>query len=102
MSSTSTPINAGTIAVIGAGITGITTAYNLAKRGCRVTIYDRHPYAAMETSFANGGQQDGTMTIAGAAVQAPVNQQAGIVFFGVSSSNTAQWTIAGTISVIEQ
>lgn len=44
------------IAVIGAGITGITTAYNLAKRGCRVTIFDRHPYAAMETSFANGGQ----------------------------------------------
>ena len=44
------------IAVIGAGITGITTAYNLAKRGCRVTIFDQHPYAAMETSFANGGQ----------------------------------------------
>jgi D-amino-acid dehydrogenase len=44
------------IAVIGAGITGITTAYNLAKRGCKVTIFDRHPYAAMETSFANGGQ----------------------------------------------
>ena len=44
------------IAVIGAGITGITTAYNLAKRGARVTIFDRHPYAAMETSFANGGQ----------------------------------------------
>jgi len=45
-----------TIAVIGAGITGITTAYNLAKRGCKVTIFDQHPYAAMETSFANGGQ----------------------------------------------
>ena len=44
------------IAVIGAGITGITTAYNLAKRGCRVTVFDKHPYAAMETSFANGGQ----------------------------------------------
>jgi D-amino-acid dehydrogenase len=44
------------IAVIGAGITGITTAYTLARRGCRVTIFDRHPYAAMETSFANGGQ----------------------------------------------
>jgi D-amino-acid dehydrogenase len=32
------------------------TAYNLARRGCRVTIFDRHLYAAMETSFANGGQ----------------------------------------------
>ncbi len=44
------------IAVIGAGITGVTTAYNLVKRGCRVTLFDAHPYAAMETSFANGGQ----------------------------------------------
>jgi D-amino-acid dehydrogenase len=44
------------IAVIGAGITGATTAYALAKRGCEVTIFDRHPYAAMETSYANGGQ----------------------------------------------
>ena len=44
------------VAVIGAGITGITTAYNLAKRGCAVTVFDKHPYAAMETSFANGGQ----------------------------------------------
>jgi len=44
------------IAVIGAGITGVTTAYNLARRGCRVTLFDRQPYAAMETSFANGGQ----------------------------------------------
>ena len=44
------------VAVIGAGVTGITTAYNLAKRGCHVTVFDRHPYAAMETSFANGGQ----------------------------------------------
>ncbi len=52
MSSTSND----SIAVIGAGITGITTAYQLARRGCRVTIFDRHPYAAMETSFANGGQ----------------------------------------------
>jgi D-amino-acid dehydrogenase len=44
------------VAVVGAGITGITTAYNLVKRGANVTIFDRHPYAAMETSFANGGQ----------------------------------------------
>ncbi|HXT08738.1 MAG TPA: D-amino acid dehydrogenase [Roseiarcus sp.] len=44
------------VAVVGAGITGITTAYNLVKRGAKVTIFDRHPYAAMETSFANGAQ----------------------------------------------
>jgi D-amino-acid dehydrogenase len=44
------------IAIIGAGVTGVTTAYNLAKRGCHVTLFDRHPYPAMETSFANGGQ----------------------------------------------
>jgi D-amino-acid dehydrogenase len=45
-----------TIAVIGGGITGVTTAYALAKRGFSVTLLERHRYAAMETSFANGGQ----------------------------------------------
>lgn len=45
-----------TIAVIGGGITGVTTAYALAKRGFTVTLFERHRYAAMETSFANGGQ----------------------------------------------
>ena len=45
-----------TIAVIGGGITGITTAYALAKRGFNVTLFEKHRYAAMETSFANGGQ----------------------------------------------
>ncbi|MEM8936081.1 MAG: D-amino acid dehydrogenase [Pseudomonadota bacterium] len=44
------------IAIIGAGITGVTTAYALATRGYRVTVFDRHRYPAMETSFANGGQ----------------------------------------------
>lgn len=44
------------IAIIGAGITGITTAYSLLNRGYAVTVYDRDRYAAMQTSFANGGQ----------------------------------------------
>jgi D-amino-acid dehydrogenase len=45
-----------TIAIVGGGITGVTTAYALAKRGFSVTLFERHRYAAMETSFANGGQ----------------------------------------------
>lgn len=44
------------IAVIGGGITGVTTAYALARRGLAVTLFERHRYPAMETSFANGGQ----------------------------------------------
>ena len=44
------------VAVIGGGITGVTTAYALAKRGFTVTLFEKHRYAAMETSFANGGQ----------------------------------------------
>ncbi len=44
------------IAIIGAGITGVTTAHALAQCGHHVTVFERHRYAAMETSFANGGQ----------------------------------------------
>lgn len=45
-----------TIAIIGGGVTGVTTAYALAKRGFAVTLLERHRYPAMETSYANGGQ----------------------------------------------
>ncbi|MEK8025888.1 D-amino acid dehydrogenase [Pseudaquabacterium rugosum] len=44
------------IAILGGGITGVTTAYALTLRGLDVTLFERHRYAAMETSFANGGQ----------------------------------------------
>ena len=42
--------------VVGAGITGVTTAYYLAKAGYEVKIYDARKYPAMATSYANGGQ----------------------------------------------
>ncbi|WP_340107274.1 D-amino acid dehydrogenase [Pikeienuella sp. HZG-20] len=44
------------IAVIGAGVAGVTTAYELSRLGFEVTVFDRRRYAAMETSFANGAQ----------------------------------------------
>ena len=59
------------IAVIGAGVTGLTTAYELLDRGFEVTVFDRNRYAAMETSFANGGQ--------------------------LSASNAETWTQWGTV-----
>ena len=44
------------IVVIGAGITGVTTAYELSQLGYAVTVIERHLFPAMDTSFANGGQ----------------------------------------------
>jgi D-amino-acid dehydrogenase len=43
------------IAVIGAGIIGVTSAYELAADGHEVTVYERHAGVASETSFANAG-----------------------------------------------
>ena len=42
--------------VLGAGIAGVTTAYELARAGHEVTVIDRQPAPALETSFANAGQ----------------------------------------------
>lgn len=44
------------LAVMGAGVIGVATAYYLAREGARVTVVDRQPGPALETSFANGGQ----------------------------------------------
>ena len=44
------------IAVIGAGIAGITSAYYLSKQGYDVDVYEQESYPAMRTSYANGGQ----------------------------------------------
>src|SRR5512137_1329573 len=43
------------ITVLGAGVVGVTTAYQLAKDGHEVTVIDRQKLAANETSFGNAG-----------------------------------------------
>jgi D-amino-acid dehydrogenase len=44
------------ITVLGAGITGITTAWYLRQAGHDVTVIDRREGPGLETSYANGGQ----------------------------------------------
>jgi len=44
------------VIVLGSGVVGVTTAYYLARAGHDVTVVDRQPGPALETSFANAGQ----------------------------------------------
>jgi len=43
------------ITVLGAGLAGVTAAWHLQADGHEVTVVDRQPQAALETSFANAG-----------------------------------------------
>ena len=44
------------VTVLGAGVVGVTSAWYLAAEGHEVTVIERQPLPAQETSFANGGQ----------------------------------------------
>lgn len=44
------------VIVLGAGIVGVTSAYQLTKAGHAVTVIDRQKGPALETSFANAGE----------------------------------------------
>ncbi len=44
------------VAVLGAGVVGVTSAYYLALAGHEVTVYDRQNGPALETSFGNAGE----------------------------------------------
>jgi D-amino-acid dehydrogenase len=44
------------VLVLGGGVVGVTSAWYLAADGQEVTVVDRQAGAALETSFANGGQ----------------------------------------------
>lgn len=44
------------VVVLGAGVIGVATAYWALRAGLSVAVVDRHPRAALQASFANGGQ----------------------------------------------
>jgi D-amino-acid dehydrogenase len=44
------------IVILGAGVIGVTSAWYLARAGHEVTVIDRQPGPALETSFANAGE----------------------------------------------
>ena len=44
------------VIVLGSGVIGVASAYYLAKQGATVTVLDRQPGPAEETSFGNAGQ----------------------------------------------
>ncbi len=44
------------VLVLGAGVIGVTAAYELAGAGHDVTVVDRQPAPALETSYANAGE----------------------------------------------
>jgi len=44
------------VLILGSGVIGVTSAYYLARAGHEVTVVDRQPAPAQETSFANAGE----------------------------------------------
>ncbi len=45
------------VLILGAGVIGVTSAYFLRRAGHEVTVLERQPAAALETSFANGAKR---------------------------------------------
>ena len=44
------------VLVLGSGVIGVSAAYQLAMAGHEVTVIDRQPAAALETSYGNAGE----------------------------------------------
>lgn len=57
--------------ILGGGIVGVATAYFLAKAGDEVTVIERNPGVALETSFANAGLISPGHSYTWASPQAP-------------------------------
>jgi D-amino-acid dehydrogenase len=86
------------IAVIGAGIVGVTTAYELAAQGQQVTVLERRASVAAETSFANAGVVAPGYVTPWAAPGMPLKvlgqllaRDAAVRFVGLSSLRHLPW-----------
>lgn len=82
------------IAVIGAGIIGVTTAYELASDGHEVVVFERRQSVATESSFANAGVVAPGYVSPWAAPWMPVK-----VLAGLFSADSAVRFGAGTLSM---
>ena len=66
------------IAVLGAGVIGVTTAWYLRKAGYDVTVIERESAAGMQTSFASGGQISVSHAIPWSNPKAPIQVLRGL------------------------
>ena len=82
------------VAVIGAGVVGVSTAYELAADGHQVTVFERRSAAAEEASFANAG-----LLTLGTALPGPPSGMLAAVVQGLFSRNAPVqlgWGLTGS------
>jgi D-amino-acid dehydrogenase len=62
------------VLVLGSGVIGVTSAWYLAAAGHEVTVVDRQPAPALETSYANAGEVSPGYSAPWAGPGVPVNR----------------------------
>lgn len=82
------------IAIVGAGIVGITTAYELAEEGHEVTVVERRGAVASGTSFANAGVLAPGYVTPWAAPGMPLKVLAGLFSRHAAVRFGARWPLA--------
>jgi len=90
------------IAVVGAGIIGVTTAYELTLDGHEVTVFEKNTSVAELASFATGGSMAASLTQAfshtvwpkSSSLMRLIGNAAALPFHGLFNAATAGWLLA--------